>query len=259
MKRWKKILLAVLALIAVLIAGLAWWQWENLQAVNEALQSTPEEIETKLEENKQAIKDAVDAAPEVVIRDVTEEEKQALKDGTLSEKELADRLVQDAVQPAKPKPQSQPVKPPGQPAEAPPETPPQELPPEEVPEEPEVDPEYQAKVSAIVAEVYVLREKYTIELDNMYAEAKATYKAMSEKERTKSNLVKVAKGYISRASALENACDDQMDAIVAEMTKLISENNGDMSLVDTVVYTYASEKSLKKAWYMSELEKRGLI
>ena len=55
------------------------------------------------------------------------------------------------------------------------------------------------------------------------------------------------------------ACDRQMDEIITEMERILSANGGDMTLVDTVVETYASEKSLKKAWYMAELEKRGWI
>ena len=37
------------------------------------------------------------------------------------------------------------------------------------------------------------------------------------------------------------------------------EYGEDMELVNTVAYTYANEKSLKKAWYMIELQRRGLI
>ena len=66
-------------------------------------------------------------------------------------------------------------------------------------------------------------------------------------------------GYLSKASALEKECDGKMDEIVSAMETLIKENSGDMSLVDTVVYTYANEKSLKKAWYMSKLEEKGLV
>ena len=49
------------------------------------------------------------------------------------------------------------------------------------------------------------------------------------------------------------------DDVVSRMETIIRENKGDMTLVDTVVETYASEKSLKKAWYMAELETRGWI
>ena len=50
-----------------------------------------------------------------------------------------------------------------------------------------------------------------------------------------------------------------MDAIIAQMETLIQANNGDMSLTDTVFNTYVNEKSLKKAWYMSRLQEKGLI
>ena len=36
MKRWMKILCIVLALLAALLAGLYWWQRENLKAVKDA-------------------------------------------------------------------------------------------------------------------------------------------------------------------------------------------------------------------------------
>ena len=83
--------------------------------------------------------------------------------------------------------------------------------------------------------------------------------AMSKENKTKDKLISWAAGYVSKASNLEKACDKKMDDVVVRLENLIRENDGDLTLVDTVVYTYANEKSLKKAWYMSELEKRGLI
>ena len=43
------------------------------------------------------------------------------------------------------------------------------------------------------------------------------------------------------------------------METLIRDNGGDMTLVDQVVYAYANEKSLKKAWYLAKLEQKGLV
>ena len=76
---------------------------------------------------------------------------------------------------------------------------------------------------------------------------------------SETQLLKMARGYLSRASALEKECDGKMDEIVRAMEKLLRENDGDLGLVDTVVYTYANEKSLKKSWYMSKLEQKGLL
>ena len=94
MKRWKKILLAVLALACALLLAFAWRQRDNLKAVQDALRYTSDELEEKMEENQQRIRDAVEAAPEVTVRDVTEEERRALRDGTLTQEELVGRLLE---------------------------------------------------------------------------------------------------------------------------------------------------------------------
>ena len=261
MKYINRILGGLFAVIFLGLAGVIWWQWDNLRALKQAIEYSSEELEQQLQENQQLIQDAVNAAPEVVIRDVTEEEREALKDGTLTQEELIDRLVNDPQQPPQSGSEAQ------QPAAAPggtaqPEKPAQtEKPirPAQPEETPVPEEDYQKKLSALIAEVYVLREKYTIELDNMYASAKAEYKAKPKSERTTEKLSRWAGGYISRANKLEKACDASMDDVVERMETLIRANNGDLSLVDTVVYTYANEKSLKKAFYMAMLEERGLI
>ena len=99
MKRWKKILLAVLALACALLLAFAWRQRDNLKAVQDALRYTSDELEEKMEENQQRIRDAVEAAPEVTVRDVTEEERQALRDGTLTQEELVGRLLEGGEDP----------------------------------------------------------------------------------------------------------------------------------------------------------------
>lgn len=254
MRRWMKILCIVLALLAALLAGLYWWQRENLKAVKDAASHSSEELEEKLAENQQQIRDVVDAAPEIVVREVTEEERQALRDGTMTQEELIDRLLDPGEQSDSTVTPGMEETPPGEDAKAPAETPtvPAEQP------KPAEDP-YQKELSAIIAKVYVLREDFTMALDNMYDEAKAEYIALPAEKRTKSNLMVLASKYLSKATALEKECDKRMHAIVADMEKLIQENNGDMSLVDTVVYSYANEKSLKKSWYMSKLQEKGLV
>lgn len=236
MKRWKIVLCAVLAIIAVLTAGLYLWQRENLKALKDAVSYSSGEIEEKLAENQQAVSEAVNAAPEVTVRDLTDEERQALRDGSMTHEEVAERLVE------KPPVQETPA-----PAEDVPETP------------PPVDDAYQKELSALIAKVYVLREEYTIALEEMYDSAKADYLAMPESKRTKANLAKMTADYLGKATALEKECDDKMIAVTESMQTLIKAHQGDMSLVDTVLAAYTNEKSLKKSWYMSKLEEKGLI
>ena len=245
MKRRKTILCTILVLLAVSLAGLFWWQRDNLKAIHAATQHTSAELEEKLEENQQMIQEAVKAAGEVTVGEISEEDRQAFRDGSITQEELVERLTNGGE---------------GEPREEPANTSRPEsdgTPPPEPPKPAENT--YQKELSALIARVYVLREEYTLALDTMYADAKAEYLALPAEKRTKTHLLKMARGYLSRASALEKECDGKMDEIVRAMEKLLRENDGDLGLVDTVVYTYANEKSLKKSWYMSKLEQKGLI
>lgn len=245
MKRRKTILCTILVLLAVSLAGLFWWQRDNLKAIHAATQHTSAELEEKLEENQQMIQEAVKAAGEVTVGEISEEDRQAFRDGSMTQEQLVERLTNGGE---------------GEPREEPASTSRPEsdgTPPPEPPKPAENT--YQKELSALIARVYVLREEYTLALDTMYADAKAEYLALPAEKRTKTHLLKMARGYLSRASALEKECDGKMDEIVHAMEKLLRENDGDLGLVDTVVYTYANEKSLKKSWYMSKLEQKGLI
>ena len=245
MKRRKTILCTILVLLAVSLAGLFWWQRDNLKAIHAATQHTSAELEEKLEENQQMIQEAVKAAGEVTVGEISEEDRQAFRDGSMTQEQLVERLTNGGE---------------GEPREEPASTSRPEsdgTPPPEPPKPAENT--YQKELSALIAKVYVLREEYTLALDTMYADAKAEYLALPAEKRTKTHLLKMARGYLSRAFALEKECDGKMDEIVRAMEKLLRENDGDLGLVDTVVYTYANEKSLKKSWYMSKLEQKGLI
>ena len=245
MKRRKTILCTILVLLAVSLAGLFWWQRDNLKAIHAATQHTSAELEEKLEENQQMIQEAVKAAGEVTVGEITEEDRQAFRDGSMTQEQLVERLTNGGE---------------GEPREEPAITSRPESDDKTPPEPPKpAENTYQKELSALIARVYVLREEYTLALDTMYADAKAEYLALPAEKRTKTHLLKMARGYLSRASALEKECDGKMDEIVRAMEKLLRENDGDLGLVDTVVYTYANEKSLKKSWYMSKLEQKGLI
>lgn len=261
MKLWKKILCVLVLALVLAAAALAVWQRENLNALAQAQKYTQEELEEKLAENSRVIREAMAAAPEITARDLTDAERQALRDGTLSKEALVEQLLDTDSGAGKTEAPSTTSS-----ADAPsPQEPVQaQAPSQAQAQQPQSQPsaaaeDYRKRLSALIAEVYVLREEYTISLENMESAAKADYRAIPADKRTKTALAGLVSTYLSRGSALEKECDRKMDAIVAEMETLIKENRGDMTLVDLVVNTYADEKSLKKAWYMSKLEKRGWI
>lgn len=286
-RRW--IIAAIVILVMIVILGVLYlMQQDNLKAAANARKYTQEQLLEKKEENRQAVEKALEKQyPELHVRDLTDQERAALRDGTLSREEIISALLgldergtengeTHSTEP--PAPTQEPVLetpapteeptpsqttapsayPEPSPSAAPVETP---LPTETAipePEPPPLDP-YSEELASIVAEIYVMREEYIAQLDEMMARARAEYSAKPESERTHSKLVKWASGYISEASVLEKQCDARMDEVLAKVKALAEEYGEDTEIVDTLAYFYAEEKSIQKSLYIQELERRGIL
>lgn len=251
----KKVLFSVLLAVLLLLISLTVWQRNNIAAVLSFARFSQEELEEKIADSDQKIKDAVEKIPNVTVRDITEEEKEALRDGTLTQEELVENLIKPAT-----KPETEPEQKPQTPEREQPQSQKPVVPPQSEPKtEEQMKSEYEKKLSAVLAKVYVLREEFLIKLDQLQAEAIAEYRALPETERSASKLTGLVGKYMSKGLELEKQCDQKIDEILVELEALIQENNGDTTLPQTVFDTYVEEKSLKKALYMEKLKKRGLV
>lgn len=215
----RKKFLIILLLIIALLGILAFWQRDNLKILLQAGKFTTQELETQMGENQQTLQDLLERHPGISVREPTEEEIQALQSGSITPEELAKALVEAQ-----------------EPADA-----------------------FSVDLSALIARVLLLQKLYVGKLESLEAEAKAEYRTLPESQRTKTKLVEWASGYIKRATKMEKQCDAQIDAIVAEMVELIKKYDSDTEIAEKVVYSYAEEKRLKKAWYLSRLQERGLL
>lgn len=261
MKRRAKIICGIVLAVAVCVGALCVWQRNNISAALSFIRFSQEELEEKLAQNDQAIKDAVNAIPDISIRDITQEEKDALRDGTLTQEELLDNLLKPEQKPDTKQEtgENEPEKPVDIPKPEPTETEePEQKPAQPSKPQPEQS-EYEKQLAAIIAEVYVLREEFLIKLEDLLEEAKALYKSLPAEERTKSKMVPLVADYMARGVNMEEQCDAKIAGILTRLEALLRENNGDPDLAQTVFDTYVNEKSIKKAWYMAELKEKGLV
>lgn len=218
-KRLLKVILAVVVAVIVLFILLQLvyiWDRSRGSVDTDAMQPSEPSSDTEIR------------APDVSVREPTEQERENLADGSLSKDELIEDLVEDAV-----------VTPPG----------------ENQTQQP-VKSAYEVRMAEIIAEVYVLRDEYIVTLEHMYAEAEA---ALTQESLTEEEFASVVSSYLTKAGELELQCDEQIDTIVAEMEQLIRDNGADPAPIDTLIETYATEKATKKAWYLKRLEEKGLI
>jgi hypothetical protein len=160
--------------------------------------------------------------PELSVRDLTDEEKEALREGFLSEEQLVERLTMTS-KTADPKQAA-----------------------------------YENALSTLVARVLLLRERFQNLLANLEDRARqeGVPSETTESEPARSN---AALRYLEEAQRLESDCDAEMKTLVSGIRMLVHENGGDAKLPDTVMEAYQTEKELKKAWLLSCLAKDGLL
>ncbi len=220
-RKWPWVLLIVFLILAVAGYSLYRWQENNIEAVKNYTQYTQEELEVQLQENTQQVQDMLEAA----LAAAQEIDARQQLQGT-DEEDRPDAIEQTVAE------QTVPV---------------------------EKKPSYEELLKAIVDKVYALRKEYVDALEKLEDDGIAAYKAIPAEKRKGKYLVDFASTYISKASGLEKDCDKKMDGLVAELEALQKQFGQSDELVQQVIDTYAKEKSLKKAWYMSELEKRGMV
>jgi hypothetical protein len=248
----------ILGAIAVAGAGAAYWQRGNIKAAIYYFGNSKEEIAEKLTENERIAAEALEKLPNQPIKDLTEEEKEKLASQEISEEEAIKIILNksapavsatpsetNATVPAQTPAPSSSVKTP-EPSEN------LKTPVPSANEKPSPTPGgSEQKVTEIVAEIYVLRAHYTDALEAMRLAAIDEYLAIAKEQRTAAVKQEFAVKYIKLAGALEAECDAKMDDAVSKLEKELKTSGGDLSVIDDVKFTYANEKSLKKAYYLN--------
>lgn len=224
----KKMIIVILLLTELTAIGVFFWkQREKTQEIK----NLPQTYET------QKVEELPDLMPKdwrenvkdlhAVVRDLSEEEREAYRAGTIAEEDLLNKLVGSTES--------------------------------SLTSQEETDEQrYQRTLAELIARSYLMREDYIGQLDTMMLQAKQEYAAKDAAERTQEQLMAWTREYTERADQLEQECDEKMDALVNELRKLLVKNDGDLTLLDQVIYAYAQEKQEKSDLYLEELLKKGL-
>ena len=252
MKTGWKVFLIILAILILIGGGLVIWQWKTIQLLTNSTKYSAEEIETQLQQHQESLRQAVEEIPDVTIRDITQEERDALREGTMSREELISRITAPAESGNDAVPSGSGD---GETSSG------SENSSAAGDSETSADNSdaYEAQLSALIGESYVLREEYTMELEAIEARAISEYKGFTAEQKKKTALLSWASGYLDEVTGLEKECDAKMNDLIDRISKVIKDNNGDESLIDTLRSAYQDEKQLKKSYYVAELRKRGLI
>lgn len=242
MKRIKKVLLCILLILLAAIAAVCCWQWNNIKAIKTSLSYSQEDLAGMMADNDKKITQAAQKVDGVTVRDLTDEEKQALRKGELDREELLERLTTEETEeaggtiPADDSDQAV-----SEPAVSIPSAEPSAVNQEDT---------NQKKLSKYLAEIYLMKAEYTAWLEDKYDEAIEEYTALEESERTTTAKYNIGMRCMNEALEKEKECDARMADIEKKILALLTEMGEDTSLVDDIQTAYEEEKELKKAYYL---------
>lgn len=233
----KKLLiwLSIIAVLLVIIGWFTYWQWNNITAFVDALRYSNEEVESKLQENNQAIQQYLQKEENITVREMTEEEVQGLMNGTLTEEEVVRRLTgQEEPVAEPPETVSEPTEP-TTPAE---------------PEKPTPPPTTGQTVAEAIAKLYITKSDYLGRLDAIEAQVRAEYIALSP-ENKKGAKQRFLSQYLPTVAAWETECDAAVYGVIAEVREALKASGQAETVADQIESSYLNEKRLKKSYFIN--------
>ena len=230
MKRWKKILLAVLAALILLLGGLCLWQWNNIQALYAFLTKDSaqiaQDLEQKREEHHQAIAGIVG---DLTVSAPTTEQSDAILSGAVSPEQVKEELGITAQLE-----KTEPAREPQEGEEEPPAATAQEL------------------LRSCVAELYACKVDILGTLAQLKQEALAEWFALPAEEQTDTRLKEIGLAGLRKCYALEVEVDRQVDGILDRYRVQLEAIGGDTSVLKELRAYYEDEKTAEKAYYMDK-------
>ena len=243
MKKTKKILIPI-AVVLLIICGLLVWQRQNIAALKTSLSYTREDISDMMADNYSKVEEVSQQVEGVTVRDLTDEEREALRAQAISREELIDLLTGKA-EAAGEKQEAEPTPAPsGNQTETAPVTTPAPTP------TPQATDPNKELLAQYIAEIYLMKEEYTQWLENKYQQAIDEYVALPVEEQTTANKYKIGMRCMSEALDKEKECDAKMAEMEAKIKALLVSMGESTELVEEIQAAYEAEKELKKAYYL---------
>ena len=115
------------------------------------------------------------------------------------------------------------------------------------------EPAYEAEIRALINQLYGVQAKAQSGLNSAISSAKAEYKALPAEKQTQAKKIAICMGKAGQLKSLESKCDKEVNSIVSQMRKILTENGQPTTLADQAMSTYKSEKSAMYSSLMSQL------
>lgn len=207
----------ILSVIAVLIAVVVFWQWGNIKAVFLSLVYSSEQIETIVSKKEEKVNEVLKETTPTEFRPLSDEEAAKLQDGSLTKDEALNIIKGETNQ--------------------------------------KNDISDNGEIDNIISEIYLLRSSYVSDLASLENEAMRAASAMPKKDRTASKKLSFVNYFVSKAVALEDKCDGEMENILSRLKTALKKSGKSTSLISEIRESYASQKMAKKTQLLNKYSK----
>ena len=204
-------------LIVVILSALVMFvttQISNIKGILYAINYDAEQIEEMIIKADVQLQEDISKVIGHTIREFTEEENKQIKEGIVTQEEVVEKIVREQAKES------------------------------EKSNKPDV-------VSIYITELYNLKSSYIGKLDAMVASAVAEYKSLPKEKRTRSKQIEIGASYVTKAMSLEAECDSKVNDVVAKIEAQLKSEGKSPELAKTIKKSYASEKELKRAYYLN--------
>ena len=240
MKRWKKIVLGALVILAIGIGGICVWQRNNLHALLIFATQDSQEIADTAARKRQEHQAAIEEKVPVVVRPPSTQQSDALLDRQVTADEIKEELGITGLLDREKQRQEQ-----GQESlQAGEEKPPGQA------DQPEVREE--ELVNLCLAELYACKIDLMEVLAGLKQEAVDEWNSLPAAERTEDRKMEIGFAGLEKCYELETEVDDQVREILNRYKEQLSAIGGDTSVTGTLWGYYEEEKAAEKAYYMDK-------
>ena len=266
MKKRIIIVLSIVLILAILIGVFLYMNWNTIQAVMDGMQYTTEEVEQQLQQSQNELQRYIDSNEKIMVRDLTDEEKEALNSGEITSVDAikiltGKKTLEDVREEKKEEPnqtntdnKTDTTAPSGD-AQKPQADNKSEKdgpnPQEPVKEDPkDSSDDAESKVSELIASLYVTKNMYMSRLDGLEAELGAEFEKVASEDKEAEKQRIIAK-YTPIIGAWERECDNAVYAIIDQIEAELKNSGQDLEMAAKIKEAYKSEKRAKKAYYVS--------
>ncbi len=239
---------AVLLVLIVILASVCVWQRDNITAFIESYTMTDDDMVKRAEEDVRRVNTYLEDNKLQAVRDLTEAEQQALINDEITDTQavmiMKDEITLDEAKQQKTQqteqttPQSTQTKP------AKPQTNGQTQAKEPV--------DYDTQISNLVAQVYVLKARFTSSLKSLEATVNNAFYSLPPAERNTANKSRIIAEYTQSALDMQADCDNQMKNLLTELEAILKKAGRDTGIVSTIKTSYENEKKTTKAMYIKK-------